>query len=616
MHPATANAKHYDLSNPTFHLQMDDFQEPAERPAVVSREHVLRMLGSIFVKNCPDAIRSALIDYLERKGVLLRDRDSYSIPGAPEALSEFPDDAQRYLHIAILNHAQSSACPRVLRNVIAGHPAGGHQETNQVGPLQQADSLHRLSLVPKIVERIRWDRQGHLQELADFGPQASAILDWIVESLVPDSRPASTTAGNRQRQEKERARQHQERRAARRKETDQAIADADVPTLARFWHTAVERLCEPSGNPTDEHLHVFWVTSHKLAVAAETLARPRRSLLALRGATTGLPGDVGLVQRFFAANPQFVRLRQQAAAEVSEVLVAHELQAHRGATRQPASPDHEEQPRGLTAVVAKTTITQAMLALQTVLHPEARGHVRADALCLRTVATSQDGLAKAVRQAAQQLEHLADRATTVNLPPVTFSALTKSFTATSGIAAVHYLCTAVFRMSVQLVTRPEDDADTLAATLGADLGAKKLDGIKTRALLELDLLREAEASDQDVSTPTNSPPSIEEPTTSSAEADTAHWVPASSLVNQSDERFGTPAKIKAFCKKHGIPNRPGVTKDGKPWKQRCDVQLEAWNAKVAALEVEQRRLQDAADNRTADRRQFRDWARDDEDDSK
>jgi hypothetical protein len=94
------------------------------------------------------------------------------------------------------------------------------------------------------------------------------------------------------------------------------------------------------------------------------------------------------------------------------------------------------------------------------------------------------------------------------------------------------------------------------------------------------------------------------------------WVPATLLVKKDDPRIDKPGKVTAFCDKHGIPRRPGRTKDGKPWPQRSDVNLEAWKEKLAALAREDQRLQDAADARTADRAQFDKWAEADTRDSK
>lgn len=90
-----------------------------------------------------------------------------------------------------------------------------------------------------------------------------------------------------------------------------------------------------------------------------------------------------------------------------------------------------------------------------------------------------------------------------------------------------------------------------------------------------------------------------------------HWVPASILVDTNEDRFSTPAKVTAFCRRYDVPHRQGLTKSGKPWKQRCDVNLEAWRTKVAALRAEDRRLQDAADRRTADNALLKEWSKND-----
>lgn len=102
------------------------------------------------------------------------------------------------------------------------------------------------------------------------------------------------------------------------------------------------------------------------------------------------------------------------------------------------------------------------------------------------------------------------------------------------------------------------------------------------------------------------------PTSPMPVPESGHWVPVIRLVIKDDERFNTPAKVTAFCKTHRIATRPGLTKAGKPWPRRRDVHLESWNAKVAALEAEESRLKDAADRRTADRKQLGQWAAEDQ----
>ena len=91
-----------------------------------------------------------------------------------------------------------------------------------------------------------------------------------------------------------------------------------------------------------------------------------------------------------------------------------------------------------------------------------------------------------------------------------------------------------------------------------------------------------------------------------------HWVPASKLVDADDPAINTAAKVKRFCHRHDVPFRQGTTKHGKPHPQRCDVHLESWQEKRAALEQERTRLQDDADKLTADRSLFDQWCREDD----
>lgn len=166
---------------------MNQFQEPGGRPAVVTRDYVLGMLSRIFGRFSPAHLISPWLDYLEAKGVVTRDGEAYELPGEAGALAAFPEDAQRSLHNAILSHARSAACPPLLKYAIPVPPSGGSGGSSQSGP--RGIGARNSSLTTsrpdstKAIERICWDREQHLKELAGFGAQAPDLFDWILKGL-------------------------------------------------------------------------------------------------------------------------------------------------------------------------------------------------------------------------------------------------------------------------------------------------------------------------------------------------------------------------------------------------------------------------------------------------
>jgi hypothetical protein len=84
-----------------------------------------------------------------------------------------------------VSHARSAACPSLLKHAIPAPPTGGSGGSSQSGPrgiVARKSSLTTSRLdYTKAIERIRWDREQHLKELAGFGAQAPDLFDWILK---------------------------------------------------------------------------------------------------------------------------------------------------------------------------------------------------------------------------------------------------------------------------------------------------------------------------------------------------------------------------------------------------------------------------------------------------
>jgi hypothetical protein len=194
---------------------MDDFQEPAERPSVISREYVIGLLRRVFEGRLPDDLLSPLLDHLEASGVVVRDGASFSIARCPAALAAFPSDAERSLYNAIADHARVSKHTSILLYVMplkgVGGSGSGYGLSTATTSTSTPSSHHQ-----KEIERMKWERRDYLRAFAGMGEQAAArLFDHIVESmsgrrsvssinvadanrfhLTPDSRPAFIPESN------------------------------------------------------------------------------------------------------------------------------------------------------------------------------------------------------------------------------------------------------------------------------------------------------------------------------------------------------------------------------------------------------------------------------------
>ncbi|MCA8948428.1 MAG: hypothetical protein KDE27_02940 [Planctomycetes bacterium] len=302
----------------------------------------LESMGAV-LRPCPGHLLDAWIDYLEKKGVIVRNDQSYELAGQPDALGAYPDDARTSLHEAVIDHLQTADCPNLLRYAIPAIRSNGDSTTRKsVGRPSEVQSAFPLPATSNDLKRMRWERQRHLRELADFVPHAEIVFDWILATVQQRILSTASPPKKRQMSNEDRARLIQEHQAAHRQQIEDAMACADVPRLAELWHIAAENLAAPTGNPMENDLRLFWGTSLRLATAAEALGRPRNALLALRGAMIGLPGDVDQARARFARDSKLVGLRADAAAEIAAVLIAWKPDLEtKSPHKHPEEPNHK-----------------------------------------------------------------------------------------------------------------------------------------------------------------------------------------------------------------------------------------------------------------------------------
>src|SRR5688572_27258352 len=110
---------------------MDDFQEPTERPATITRDYVEHLLSGICVAGFPSDLRAPFLNYLVASGVVKCEGVAYSLPGAPEALRALPREARRSLSKAVVAHARSGERTRALLWVLATEGSGGGGTVSQ-----------------------------------------------------------------------------------------------------------------------------------------------------------------------------------------------------------------------------------------------------------------------------------------------------------------------------------------------------------------------------------------------------------------------------------------------------------------------------------------------------
>ena len=234
---------------------MEPVQEHQERPAVVSREYLYRLLSGILgccpprhlwpywlmqlesmgavLRPCPGHLLDAWIDYLEKKGVIVRNDQSYELAGQPDALGAYPDDARTSLHEAVIDHLQTADCPNLLRYAIPAIRSNGDSTTRKsVGRPSEVQSAFPLPATSNDLKRMRWERQRHLRELADFVPHAEIVFDWILATVQQRILSTASPPKKRQMSNEDRARLIQEHQAAHRQQIEDAMACADVPRLA------------------------------------------------------------------------------------------------------------------------------------------------------------------------------------------------------------------------------------------------------------------------------------------------------------------------------------------------------------------------------------------------
>ncbi len=145
------------------------------RPDRVSRAYVLEMLTPMFCHALPADVMEPLLNYLLRKKVL---KDLYYHIALPEGqgdLATYPDDARVHLLRAITAHANSDACPAILRDVLL---QGKLTESPSVAARPSAPDMER-------IERVLWDRNAHVRALSDFGvEEAHRVFEVITYLMV------------------------------------------------------------------------------------------------------------------------------------------------------------------------------------------------------------------------------------------------------------------------------------------------------------------------------------------------------------------------------------------------------------------------------------------------
>jgi len=226
----------------------DSYATPAgrefqERPDRVTRAYVVEMLTHMFRHFLPADVIPPMLRYLVGKGVL---KDLYHGVALPEGhgdLASYPADARAHLHRAIIAHANSEACPAILRDVLLS------------GALAESTSVAASRRVPdmELIERVLWDRSVHVDALSDFGRQeAHRVFEVITYLMVgkPVPPPAQPEPDDRTDLEKtidryvvniESARKHLAKQAAKAAEhRRQLLADLEPASvsLAADWKPA------------------------------------------------------------------------------------------------------------------------------------------------------------------------------------------------------------------------------------------------------------------------------------------------------------------------------------------------------------------------------------------
>lgn len=170
------------------------------RPARVSREIVTSLLARVFNGLLPADLMGPWLNYLVAKGIV-RERDgSFELADGPGQLAAFPRDAQRALHRAIVAHAGTPACPKLLKGVIPAIPVGGSGSLSQgSGPSQASagsPAASRPNADPEVIERLKWDRPAHVESLSAFGEDAGRMFDAIVASKASGLASISSSRGS------------------------------------------------------------------------------------------------------------------------------------------------------------------------------------------------------------------------------------------------------------------------------------------------------------------------------------------------------------------------------------------------------------------------------------
>lgn len=163
---------------------MHEFEEPSERPAVITREYLLSLLSGIVIQSLPRDLLPPMLDYLVANGVVVIDDQAYSLSRQPEALRARPEAARRALRSAVAAHAASDRHRLILLHIITVSSLGGSGCVSQSGGMGSMAGRPRRQPRPSpTIDDIKWERQDCIRALAGFGePHATRLVDLIIKT--------------------------------------------------------------------------------------------------------------------------------------------------------------------------------------------------------------------------------------------------------------------------------------------------------------------------------------------------------------------------------------------------------------------------------------------------